>query len=103
MKRITGVCICRALVVLLAVSFCLGVSVISVQSEVKNDAPGIININTATVKEIMALPGIGKKKAEAIIAYRQDQGRFDNISGLKKVNGVGKKTYEKIKEHVVTE
>ena len=103
MKRITGVCICKALVVLLAVSFCLGISVISVQAEVKNDAPDIININTATVKEIMALPGIGKKKAEAIFAYRQDKGRFDDIAGLKKVDGVGKKTYEKIKAYVVAE
>ncbi len=103
MKRITGTSICKALIVLLAVSFCLGASVISAQAEVKSDAPGTININTATVKEIMALPGIGKKKAEAIIAYRQDKGRFDNIADLKKVEGVGKKTFEKIKEHVVVE
>ena len=103
MKRVAYVCICKALVVLLAVSFCLGVSVISVRAEVKSDAAGIVNINTATVKEIMALPGIGKKRAEAIISHRQNKGIFDSIADLKKVEGVGKKTYEKIKEHLVVE
>ena len=43
MKRVAYVCICKALVVLLAVSFCLGVSVISVRAEVKSDAAGIVN------------------------------------------------------------
>ncbi len=59
-----------------------------------------ININEATVKELAALPGIGKKKAEAIVAYRNENGQFNSIDDLKKVEGIGKKTLEKIKEQI---
>jgi len=55
-----------------------------------------ININTATVKELSNLSGIGKKKAEAIIAYRKNNGSFSDVNDLKKVEGIGKKTFEKI-------
>lgn len=101
MKSITAVRIFKVLALILVVSFCLGSG--AALAEGKGDEIGPININTATVKEIMKLPGIGKKKAEAIVAYRQDNGRFADIDDLKKVEGVGKKTYEKIKEHLVVE
>lgn len=60
-----------------------------------------ININTADIKQLSSLDGIGKKKAEAIIAYRTEHGQFRNVDDLRKVKGIGKKIHEKIKELVV--
>ncbi len=60
-----------------------------------------ININTATVKELTILSGIGKKKAEAIINYRNNNGNFSDINDLRKVEGIAKKTFEKIKGKIV--
>ncbi len=62
-----------------------------------------ININSASTKELSTIPGIGKKKAEAIIAYRTQNGSFSSIDDLKKVKGIGRKIIEKIKAHVTTE
>ncbi|WP_232850009.1 ComEA family DNA-binding protein [Bowmanella yangjiangensis] len=51
-----------------------------------------ININTASAKELMKLPGIGKSKAEAIVKYRQDNGNFQSVEDLAKIQGIGKQT-----------
>jgi len=69
----------------------------------KSDSKSPININQATVKELSALPGIAKKKAEAIIAYREKNGKFSTIEDIKKVEGIGKDIFEKIKDHIVLE
>ena len=58
-----------------------------------------VNVNTATQKELEKLPGIGKTIAERIIAGRP----YASVEDLKKVEGVGKKTFEKIKDLVVVE
>ncbi len=59
-----------------------------------------ININVATLKELITLPGIGRKKAGAIIAYRTENGKFSSVDELGKVRGIGKKTVEKLKPYV---
>lgn len=55
-----------------------------------------LNVNTATAIELNKLPGVGKKSAEAIIAYRTEKGKFKSPKDLLKVKGIGKKTLEKI-------
>jgi len=70
------------------------------QTEVQTLA---VNVNTAGVKELQKLPGIGKVTAERIIAYRNTNGPFASVDGLGKVKGVGRKTLEKVRPLVVVE
>lgn len=59
-----------------------------------------VNINTATADELAGLNGIGKAKAEAIVAYRTTNGNFTTVEDLTKVKGIGEKIIEKIKPEV---
>jgi competence protein ComEA len=65
--------------------------------EYKPDIPLTININRASVQEMAALPGIGIKTAGDIIAYRQENGPFGSLEDVMNVKGIGRKTYEGIK------
>lgn len=56
-----------------------------------------VNLNTATVDELTTLPGVGKKKAAAIIEYRNKNGKFQSVDDLTKVKGVGTKMLAKLK------
>ncbi|MEK4196364.1 ComEA family DNA-binding protein [Paenibacillus sp. FSL L8-0493] len=62
---------------------------------------GKVNVNTAGVKELMDLPGIGEKKAQAIMDYRNLVGTFRSLSDLGKVKGIGPKILEKLKALVI--
>ena len=61
---------------------------------------GKISLNTATIDELMMLPGIGEAKAEAIIKYREEVGAFQNIEELKEVNGIGDAIFDDIKKSI---
>ena len=69
----------------------------------KNDADGTVNINTATLEELMELDGIGEVKAQAIIDYREEYGYFSSPEEIINVKGIGEKTYEKNKDKIVVE
>lgn len=64
---------------------------------------GKININTADAEELMALDGIGEKIAARIIADRAENGAFSQIEDIKRVSGIGEKTFAKIKEEITVE
>lgn len=73
----------------------------SVSSSTSGAASGdLINLNTATAADLQKLNGIGEKKAEQIIAYRQEKGSFKSIDELKEVSGIGDKTFAAIKDQL---
>ena len=77
------------------------------------DVPGIIstshvnagrvNINTATVSELDALPGIGPTAAQTIVDYRLEHGSFQIIQAIQNVPGIGPATYDRIKDYITAE
>lgn len=61
---------------------------------------GILNINLAEKEELMSLPGIGERKAEAILTYRSQHGKFKKIEDLTKIEGIKEGVFEKIKDKI---
>ncbi|OGR30121.1 MAG: hypothetical protein A2091_13750 [Desulfuromonadales bacterium GWD2_61_12] len=66
-------------------------------------AVATVNINSATVKELENLPGIGKTTALNIVDYRTANGPFKTRDDLLKVKGVGEKTMEKVRQLVAVQ
>ncbi len=66
------------------------------------EAGELVNINTADKDSLITLPGIGESKAEAIIAYRTENGPFTDPQELMEVSGIGPGIYEKLKDLITT-
>jgi len=62
-----------------------------------------INLNTATLEELQTISGIGAKRAQDIIDYRDNNGGFSSVDDLKNVSGIGEKTLEKLKAEVTVD
>ncbi|MEA1935571.1 MAG: ComEA family DNA-binding protein [Thermodesulfobacteriota bacterium] len=62
-----------------------------------------ININTAGLKELTKLKGIGPALAKRVIKYRQGHGPFQKVENIMKVKGIGKKTFKVIKNKITAE
>ena len=74
------------------------------EERIRGEYPEVrINISTASKRELMILPRIGPKMAERIIAYREANGPFQSKEEIMKVKGIGKKTFENLKELIVVE
>lgn len=61
---------------------------------------GKMDINTADADTLTLIPGIGSVTAEKIIRYREKYGPFRKIEDIKKVSGIGDKTYEEIRKYI---
>jgi competence protein ComEA len=55
-----------------------------------------VNINTANLKTLSSLKGIGPERAKSIIDYRSQNGRFESIEDIKKVKGIGENIFSQI-------
>ena len=58
-----------------------------------------INLNTADAYELQRLPGIGEKRAEDIIAYREEHGPFETVEQLDEVSGIGPGILEGLRDY----
>ena len=59
-----------------------------------------VNINTASLEDLMTLNGIGEAKALKILEYRNTNGLFKVIEDIKNVSGIGDAFYDKIKDYI---
>ena len=71
-------------------------------SEVAEDSRARININTATTKELEALPGVGEVTAARIVAYREQNGPFRSVDDLIHVQGISDRTIDEFRDLVTT-
>jgi competence protein ComEA len=60
-----------------------------------------VNVNTADVKSLMTLDGVGRKVAEKIVEYRQAHGPFKKPDDVRKVDGIGGGLWERNRERIV--
>ncbi|WP_027625012.1 helix-hairpin-helix domain-containing protein [Clostridium lundense] len=61
---------------------------------------GKININEASKEELKSVPGIGDVTAQKIIEYRESNNGFNSVEDIKKVDRIGEKTFEKLKDKI---
>jgi len=63
---------------------------------------GVVNVNTATLEQLVLLPGVGPARAQAIIAYREEH-PFRRVEDLLQIRGIGRATLDRLRPYVATE
>jgi len=62
--------------------------------------PAVVNVNTATAEELVQVPGIGEKRAQAILDAREKRGGFKSVDELVEIRGIGPVNLEKLRPHL---
>ena len=88
MKKLFSVLLIAVLTCFSAVSAAKEMPEPSKAAEVASQA---IDINQASLDDLISLKGVGMKRAKAIIAYREEHGKFSTVDDLLKVKGIGAK------------
>lgn len=73
---------------------------ISAEEKSEKDERYLIDINSASAEDLSQLEGIGKVRAEKIVRFREKHSDFTNINELMDIDGIGLKTFEKIKNYI---
>ena len=93
----------RWIVVMLAaglVAAAAGGSVGAATAETKDGAQAKVDINKATESELMTVSGIGETLAKRIVEFRDKNGPYRRLEDLMKVQGIGEKSFEKLRSHL---
>lgn len=69
-------------------------------AEIQAQEDGKVDLNTASKEELMTLPGIGEAKANAVIQYRDQHGKFQTIEDVMNISGIKENLFQKIKEYI---
>ena len=70
---------------------------------VRGEQPRMVDLNTATLKQLDSLPGIGPAIAERILKFRRKNGPFKRIEDLMNVRGIGEKKFLKLRDRIEVE
>lgn len=62
-----------------------------------------INLNTAGAEQLTELPGIGTARAESIVEYRENVGKFQSVEEIMNISGIGQAMFDKIKDRITVE
>lgn len=62
-----------------------------------------VNLNTASLEQLQEIPGIGQVRAQAILDYREQKGKFESIEDIQNISGIKGKTFDKIKDYITVE
>jgi competence protein ComEA len=81
----------------------IGVASTSAFAEEPAGLTGKVNVNTATLEELVLLPGIGESRAKALIETRKRRGGFKSVDELLEVKGIGDASLERLRPHVAVE
>jgi len=97
----------RRIAIFIAISFLLGELLTLLKNKrnfqlYRNDKEEVfpIDINKAELRELMKIPGVGRKIASEIIKEREKRGRFRRIEELLEIKGIGKKNLKIIKKYI---
>ena len=84
----------------------LAVTAVRVEAQARASAPpsataaAPLDLNTATVTQLEALPGVGPRTAQLIVEHRQKNGGFKKVEELMNIKGIGEKSFLKLKPRV---
>ena len=76
------------------------ITIADVETEEETQSANLVNINTATLNELMTIEGLDKTKAKLIFEDREKNGKYKSARDIVRVNGIGTKTYQKIQDKI---
>lgn len=74
---------------------------LSLQGQGNMEQSDKLDLNTATKEQLMTLSGVGEAKADAILEYRAEHGRFQSIEELKEIRGIKERVFQKMKDKII--
>jgi competence protein ComEA len=90
----------RAALALAGLVLAVGLAGSSASAEEPTGLVGKVNVNTATLEELVLLPGIGESRARQLIETRKRRGGFKSVDELLEVKGIGDASLERLRPHV---
>lgn len=95
-----GLVLIAAVFIVIALTPLSGRMVFKNESVTARQSFSKVNINTAPADELALLPSLGEKRAEAIVEYREEHGKFKTAEEIKNVKGIGESIFEEIKDKI---